>query len=104
MSDPIVVDRLTVEVVTGECLMDHGPGFSEISACVVLDEPTTIDRLEACRQADQVVTLRCARLEVVGRVTRSDANGTKTTFIVSIDDLTFRDVEPQPVVRRIRGS
>jgi hypothetical protein len=104
MSEPIVVPNLVVEVVTGDSLMDHGGGFLGIFARVVLDEPATMELLETRRQAGEVVALRCARLEVVGRITRRASENGKTTFVLSIEDLKFRDVEPRPIVRRIRGS
>lgn len=102
MTEALVVPNLTIKVVTGEALMDHGGGFSAIDASVVLGDEPVAQRLRESLRSNEVVTLRCARLDVVGRITQRQPEGAKTVFVLSVEDVKYRDVRPRPVVRRAR--
>ena len=90
ISTVIVVPELTVHVVTGDTCYRYENGFSAIYAEVVTDDPTLADQLRHAAEGGGVVTLRCAMLDVAGllRVRREDGGG--ETFVVPVEDLTYR--------------
>jgi hypothetical protein len=88
----LVVPKLTVEVVTGETCYPGENGFSATYAELVPDDASLIGQLSDARESGEVITLRCAALDVTGKITNCRRKLTKKIFVLSIDDLTYRKV------------
>ena len=86
----IPVPNLTVEVVTGETCYPGEGGFSSISATVAPEDADLIRQLSQARKQGNVITLRCAMLDVTGRITNCIAKAGKQVFVMVIADLTYR--------------
>jgi len=90
-----VVPNLTVKVITGESCYPHESGFSAICAEVALEDSALAKKVADAQKGRQVVTFRCAMLDVSGKITKSRLEGAKTVFILSIEDLEYR--KPAPI-------
>ncbi len=90
MAVVIQVPNLTVEVVTGETCYPGEGGFSAISATVAAEDADVVRELSEARKRDMVITLRCAMLDVTGKITKCIAEAGKQVFVMPIDDLTYR--------------
>ena len=82
--EPVLVPELAVRVVTGETCYAGEGGFSGVSAEVTAKDPEAVRALRVATHGGEVV-LRCARLEVVGRLTKNEKveGGERFVFIVS---------------------
>jgi hypothetical protein len=88
---PIIVSDLIVESVTGAtCYPDEG-GFSALTAYVRPDDPAIIDQLRRAANEGASVIVRCAKLEVEGRVGKLQVSigGMKGAIAISIDELRY---------------
>jgi hypothetical protein len=90
MAVMIRVPNLTVEVVTGETCYPGERGFSSISATVAAEDADVVRELSEARKRGMAVTLRCAMLDVTGKITNCIAEAGKQVFVMLIDDLTYR--------------
>jgi hypothetical protein len=87
-----LVPELTIRVVTGETCYAGEGGFSATYAEVAPDDASLVGQLSHARETGEVVTLRCAALDVTGRITNCRRKLTKKIFVLSIEDLTYRKV------------
>jgi hypothetical protein len=90
MKQPIIVQQLTIKVVTGDTPYAREGGFSSLFAEMTPEGPQLIDQLASAHQSRQAVTLRCAMLDTTGRITNSIQEAGKKKFIQVIDDITYR--------------
>ena len=91
MSDVIVVERLTVEVITGAASDDpYGQGFSAIVASGCSSERTVVESLTRANQEKRSVTLRCAMLDVTGPITKIERHAETTRVKLYVEDLSYR--------------
>jgi hypothetical protein len=98
MSEPVVVEQLSVRVVTGKPSEDpYGQGFSAIWAEVVVTDRVILGQLNDAKREKTPITLRCAMLDVTGCVTKSTRRWASTKFVLAIDDLRYR--KPQKAQR-----
>ena len=86
----IVMPKLTVQVVTGETCYPGEGGFSAIYAEATPETASLVDQLSRARETGEVVTLRCAALDVTGKITNCRRKLTRKIFVLSIDDLVYR--------------
>ena len=86
----IQVPTLTVEVVTGETCYPGEGGFSSISATIAPADADLVQQLSQARKRGDVITLRCAMLDVTGKITNCISDAGKQVFVMVIDDLTYR--------------
>ena len=47
-------------------------------------------RLSFAQKYSQIITLRCAMLDVTGKITKSHTQDDSEVFILSVDDLAYR--------------
>ena len=83
--EAVVVPELTVQVVTGETCYAGEGGFSAISAEVTAKDAELTRTLRLAGAQGGEVVLRCARLEVLARLTKSEKvkGGERFVFIVT---------------------
>jgi hypothetical protein len=86
----IPVPKLSVQVVTGDTCYANEGGFSAIYAEVITEDSSLIEVLSRVQKDAEVVTLRCAMLDVTGRITKFTSHKGIKTFVLIIDDLTYR--------------
>ena len=86
----ILVPTLKVEVVTGDTCYRGEGGFSSISAKVASDDANLVGTLSRAQDRGDAITLRCAVLDVTGKITNCISDGGKRIFVMVIDDLTYR--------------
>jgi hypothetical protein len=91
MEDRIItVPELSIRVVTGDSCYHGENGFSAIYSEVTPDN-AALQRQLATAQKDQlIVTLRCAMLDVTGRITNCRTEGKGKTFVLSVEDMVYR--------------
>ena len=87
---PLVVPKLTVQVVTGDTCYAGEGGFSSISAEVTAEDSKLIEQLSLVQTSRQVITLRCAMLDTTGRITNCLSDNGKKVFVQVVDDMTYR--------------
>ena len=85
-----VVPDLSVRVVTGDTCYPNENGFSSISAEVAPADSNLAEQLSRVQKSRQVVTLRCAMLDVTGKITNSLSKDGKKVFVLIVDDMTYR--------------
>jgi hypothetical protein len=105
MESVITVPNLTLHIQTGEAEKDpYGQGFAAIYAEVQIGERLARDALTRAYNEQATVTVRCAMLDVLGRVTKSTRRGSRGGFVVAVEDLTYRkpDFTASLVNRRLR--
>ena len=90
-----VVPELAVKVVTGDTCYSREDGFSAICAEVSLEDGALCKEVTYAQKSRHLVTFRCAMLDVVGKITNSRQEGTKTVFILDIEDMEYR--KPRPI-------
>ena len=90
MAEPIIVDELSIDVVTGETVYRHEKGFSTISATATVGDDAAIAALRESMAEKAQVTVRCAGLDVIGAVTRESAPSSKSSFVLSVLDVCYR--------------
>jgi hypothetical protein len=88
---PIVVAKLCVESVTGSTCYAGENGFSALIAYVAPDDPLIAERLREAHTERSTVTIRCAALEIEGRVgnLKCDIDGMPQAVAISVDDLRY---------------
>ena len=103
---PIIVEHLVVDVATGSDDPYNQGGWSSISARVETADPDVIEAMTHARDGRLPLTLRCARLDVAGRITNVTKKGDAVEFVLSVDDLVYREARPlyEVVRRRIRRT
>jgi len=89
-NDTIVVPELAVRVVTGDTCYRYEGGFSAIYAEVITENPLLAAQLSEAHKAGGVITLRCAMLDVTGKIGRPLDDTTGKTFVLSVVDMTYR--------------
>lgn len=90
-----VVPELAVKVVTGDTCYSRENGFSAISAEVALEDPALVKEVAYAQKSRHFVTFRCAMLDAAGKITGSRIEGSKTVFVLSIEDMNYR--KPGPI-------
>ena len=92
MTNRIVeVPELAVHVVTGETCYRYEDGFSCIYAEVAAEDSSLCAQNVSQVQKDgQIVTLRCAMLDVTGKITNCRVYAGVKTFVLSIEDMIYR--------------
>jgi hypothetical protein len=71
MSNAIIVQKLIVYVETGEAQDDpYGQGFSAIYAEATVQKNDLLKQLANTKKKNEVITLRCAMLEITGYITK----------------------------------
>ena len=91
MADRIItVQKITVQVATGDTSYQAEDGFSSIFAELAPDDANLQRQLAQVQKNDIVVTLRCAMLDVTGKITNSISENGAVLFVLSIDDMTYR--------------
>lgn len=89
----LVVPALTVHVVTGDTCYGGEGGFSAIYSEVQTTDPDLIKSLSNLQNQKVTALLRCAMVDVIGRVTKCETVGEKTIFVVVVEDLRYRKPE-----------
>ena len=91
MEDRIItVPKLSLEVVTGDTCYPGEDGFSAIFAEVTPEDVGLRRQLAQAQENELTVTLRCAMLDVTGRITNSRKEAGDKIFVLSIEDMTYR--------------
>jgi hypothetical protein len=90
MSQVEVMDELSVHVVTGETLYAGENGFASMWGEAKTNDPAVRVRLQNAIAGEHAVTLRCAMIDVIGKIRQKEA-GDESRFIVSVNDLTYRN-------------
>src|SRR5712672_709280 len=86
----IVMPEITVRVITGETCYAAEGGFSSISAEVAPEDANLVGQLSQAREGGDIITLRCAMLDVTGNITNCISESGKKVFVLVIDDLIYR--------------
>jgi hypothetical protein len=89
----VVVSELIVQAATGETCYPGENGFSAHWAEVTTTDPVLQQRLSALADEKAQVLLRCALLDVTGRMTKVERTKDGTRFVFSIDDVFYRRPE-----------
>jgi hypothetical protein len=90
MSEIIRVKNLSVRVVTGDPSNDpYGQGFASILAEFETDEKELVEQLLDIRNKNAVTTIRCAMLEVTGRITNTNDMNRPMKFILSVENVLY---------------
>jgi hypothetical protein len=89
----VLVPDLIVQVATGGTCYPGENGFSSHWAEVTTADTVLLQRLSTLAEGKTQVLLRCAMLDVTGRVTKLDKTKDGTRFVFSIDDLFYRKPE-----------
>ena len=90
MLETIVVNELTVRVETGDPEDDpYRQGFAAIFAEIDTDQNDVAVQLKRAELDRCPVTIRCATLEVSGEISKSRNLGSKTRFVLSVENLVF---------------
>ena len=101
MSDLVVIVKdLTVQVATGAPSEDcYGPGFSIIYAEAVVTDSADVDRLFDAKERNAPVILRCAMLDAVGLITKTERGAKSTKFVMGVETVIYR--KPTPAWERV---
>lgn len=91
MPEPIVVQRIALEAVTGDTPYPGENGFFAAWARVTSSEPGVVEQLSLAQDGRRPVALRCGYLVVSGVPTRRESEGASTTFTLSVDEVTGRN-------------
>ena len=86
----IVVPKLCIYVVTGDTCYRHEDGFSAIYAGIAAEDASLAECLAQAQQERRVVTLRCAKLDVVGRISACKVVSGVKTFVLPVEDMVHR--------------
>jgi hypothetical protein len=89
MSDEISLPELCVRVVTGSTLYPAEGGFSSVFAEIVSSDRSLVANLRLAQREGRTVTLRCAALRVIGRVTKYTKSWLTHKIVVAVDDLQY---------------
>jgi hypothetical protein len=88
----LLVPKLTVQVVTGDTCYPGENGFSAHYAEIAPENSSLVEQLSDARNHGHVVTLRCASLDVTGKITNCRSESGRKVFVLVIDDMTYRKV------------
>lgn len=91
---PITVSHLNVESVTGPTCYPGENGFSALTAYVKSDDPAIIGQLRKAANEGSSVIVRCARLEIEGRVGNLEVTTGEMKGAVAITIDKLRDLKP----------
>ena len=84
----IVVPNLRVESITGSTCYGGENGFSALIGYVKRDDPEITAQLLKAAESGATVVVKCARLEIEGRVGSLQFSADETKDIaISVDDL-----------------
>jgi hypothetical protein len=86
----IVVPELAVRVVTGDTCYRYENGFSAIYAEIAAEDASLTEQLSQAQHDGRVVTVRCAMLDIVGKISKCSVSSGVTTFVLAIEDMTYR--------------
>ncbi len=88
---PIIVSNLLIESTTGPTCYAGENGFSVLIAYVKPDDPDIVSLLRRAADEDSTVIIRCAKLEVEGRVgtLRVDTERLKDAIAIRVDELRY---------------
>jgi hypothetical protein len=96
--DVFVVPALNVRIESGSAEDDpHRQGFAGAVAEATIDDVAMLDALARAKGSRDVVTLRCAMLDVSGTVSRLERAPNGTTVHVAIDDVVYRRPRRPPL-------
>jgi hypothetical protein len=84
------VPELTVKVVTGDTCYPGENGFSAHYAETAPEDSSLAEQLSEARKHGHVITLRCASLDVTGKITNCRSESGRDVFVLMIDDMTYR--------------
>ena len=90
----VVVSDLIVHVATGETCYPGENGFSFHWAEVTTADPVLQQMLSAFADRNTQVLLRCAKLDVIGRITKQERIGSAELFVFRVEDLIYRRSDP----------
>lgn len=90
MANEIIVPELCVRVQTGSTLYPAEQGFSATFAKIVTRDKALIATLQQAEREGRTVTLRCAKLDAIGRVTKITGTWAARKIVVAVDDLYYR--------------
>jgi hypothetical protein len=94
--DIIVVPEVAVRVVTGDTCYQYENGFSAIYAEITAGDGSVAEQqLSKAHHDGCFVTVRCAMLDVIGRITKCSITSSAKTFVLPIDDITYRKPHDQ---------
>ena len=87
----IIVSNLCVESVSGPTCYASEGGFSALTAYVQSDDPSIVTQLRKAASDGVPVTVRCAKLEIEGRIGNLHVvkEGMKRAIAISIDELRY---------------
>jgi hypothetical protein len=88
---PIIVSNLRVESVTGPTCYAGENGFSALTAYIKTDDSGIVNQLRKAAKERSTVIVRCASLEIEGRVgnLQVTTDGMKDAIAISIDELRY---------------
>jgi len=89
----VMVPDLIVQVATGGTCYPGENGFSAHWAEVTTTDSVLLQRLSTLAEGKTQVLLRCATLDITGRMTKIEKTKDGTRFVFSIDDLFYRKPE-----------
>jgi len=90
MAHEIVVPDICIKVVTGPtCYPDEG-GFAAIYAELVTNDKSLIATLTSAMPESGEIGLRCAGLDVIGRVTKVVPDKAGKKIVLAVEDLRYR--------------
>jgi len=92
---PITVSHLTVESVTGPTCYPGENGFSALTGYVKSDDPAIIGQFRKAANEGSTVVVRCARLEIEGRVGNLEVTTGEMKGAVAIAIHSVRDLKPK---------
>ena len=90
MSKIIVVPELAVRVFSAESCYAFEKGVPTIYAHVLAEDRGLAEELSQAEKDGIVVTLRCAMLDVTGKLRKSNGTSGLNVFIVVVEDVTYR--------------
>jgi len=84
------VSELALQVAAGDTCYPHENGSSAIYAKVSPEDARLVENLAHAQKLRHIVTLRCAMLDVTGKITNCLSEDGKKVFVLSIDDVAYR--------------
>jgi hypothetical protein len=93
----IIVTNLRIESVTGPTCYRGEDGFSSLTAYVKRDDPEITSLLLRAAEAGTSVVVKCARLEIEGRVGRLQFSANETKEVaITVDYLRLKKIQTDP--------
>ncbi len=88
--DALIVEKLFVRVVTGETCYPGEGGFSSVSAEAIAGDSDLERKLSLAQEKGDIVTLRCANIDVTGPITNCREEDETRIYVLLIEDLVYR--------------